>query len=164
VAAVRLESVTDRGSSECLVTTFGVLDPAPPKGAKQRLSVPVELDGGVIGTLDIYAGQPQDWDPSEVGALQAYAGLMGSPLSAAVTAQAKGRLAEQLQAALDHRWLIEQAKGVLMDREELDAQAAFERLWRGGPVLDPPAGRCSQGRDRRPTPARRPAQAGQGAS
>ena len=46
------------------------------------------------------------------------------------TAQAKGRLADQLQAALEHRWLIEQAKGVIMGREELDAQAAFERLRR----------------------------------
>jgi ANTAR domain len=47
---------------------------------------------------------------------------------AAVTAQVRGRLADQLQAALEHRSLIEQAKGGIMDREELDAQAAFERL------------------------------------
>jgi hypothetical protein len=39
--------------------------------------------------------------------------LVASLLSAAVTAQVKGRLADQLQAALEHRWLIEQAK----DRE-----------------------------------------------
>jgi AmiR/NasT family two-component response regulator len=63
-----------------------------------------------------------------VAALQAYAGLVASLLSAAVTAEVKGRLADQLQAALEHRWLIEQAKGVLMGRERLDAQAAFERL------------------------------------
>jgi hypothetical protein len=72
------------------------------EGVCAALSVPVELDGGVIGTLDIYAGQPRDW--------------------------VKGRLAGQLQAALEHRWLIEQAKGVLMGRERLDAQTAFERL------------------------------------
>src|SRR5215217_1982445 len=100
------------------------------QGISAALSVPVELDGGVIGTLDIYARNPRDWDPSEVAALQAYAGLMGSLLMAAVTAQVKGRLADQLQAALEHRWLIEQAKGVIMGREELDAQAAFERLRR----------------------------------
>jgi GAF domain-containing protein len=100
------------------------------EGVCAALSVPVELDGGVIGTLDIYAAQPRDWDPSEVAALQAYAGLMASLLSAATTAQVKGRLADQLQAALEHRWLIEQAKGVIMGREELDAQAAFERLRR----------------------------------
>jgi GAF domain-containing protein len=98
------------------------------QGVCAGLSVPVELDGGVIGTLDIYVGQPRDWDPSEVAALQAYGGLVASLLSAAVTAQVKGRLADQLEAALEHRWLIEQAKGVLMGREELDAQAAFERL------------------------------------
>jgi GAF domain-containing protein len=98
------------------------------EGICAALSVPVELDGGVIGTLDVYVGRPRDWDPSEVAALQAYAGLVASLLSAAVTAQIKGRLADQLQAALEHRWLIEQAKGVLMGREDLDAQAAFERL------------------------------------
>jgi ANTAR domain/GAF domain len=98
------------------------------EGVCAALSVPVELDGGVIGTLDIYSGDPRDWDPSEVAALQAYAGLVASLLSAAVTAQVTGRLASQLQAALEHRWLIEQAKGVLMGREQLDAQTAFERL------------------------------------
>jgi GAF domain-containing protein len=92
------------------------------------LSVPVELDGGVIGTLDVYVGQPRDWDPSEVAALQAYAGVVASLLSAAVTAHVKGRLADQLQGALEHRWLIEQAKGIVMGREQVDAQTAFERL------------------------------------
>jgi GAF domain-containing protein len=100
------------------------------EGICAALSVPVELDGGVIGTLDVYTAEPRDWDPSEVAALQAYAGLVATLLSAAVTAQVKGRLADQLQAALEHRWLIEQAKGVLMGREQLDAQAAFERLRR----------------------------------
>ena len=98
------------------------------EGICAALSVPVELDGGVIGTLDVYTAEARDWDPSEVAALQAYAGLVASLLSAAVTAQVKGRLAEQLQAALEHRWLIEQAKGVLMGREHVDAQTAFERL------------------------------------
>ena len=31
---------------------------------------------------------------------------------------------------MEHRWLIEQAKAVITGREELDAQAAFERLRR----------------------------------
>ena len=43
-------------------------------------------------------------------ALQAYPGLVASLLMAAVTTQVKGRLADQLQAALEHRWLTEQAK------------------------------------------------------
>ena len=98
------------------------------EGVCAALSVPVELDGGVVGTPDVYAADPQDWDPSDFAALQAHAGLVASLLSAATTAQVKGRLADQLQAALEHRWLIEQAKGVLMGREQVDAQTAFERL------------------------------------
>ena len=82
--------------------------------AESAICCRVELDGGVIGTLDIYARKPRGWDPSGVAAPQAHAGLVASLLSAAVTAEVKGRLAGQLQAALEHRWLIEQAKGVLM--------------------------------------------------
>jgi GAF domain-containing protein len=100
------------------------------EGIYAALSVPVELDGTAIGTLDIYSAAPWDWDDSELAAAQAYAGLVASLLAAAVTAQVKGRLASQLQAALEHRWLIEQAKGMVMARERLDAQAAFERLRR----------------------------------
>ena len=64
------------------------------EGICAALSVPVELDGGVIGTLDIYAGQARDWAPGEVAALQAYAGLVASLLSAAATAEVNGRLAD----------------------------------------------------------------------
>ena len=46
--------------------------------------MPVELDSGVIGTLDFYAGQPLDWDPGGVAALQAYAGLVASLLLVAL--------------------------------------------------------------------------------
>ena len=92
------------------------------------LSVPVEMNGSPIGTLDIYSAAPRDWDASEVSAVQAYAGLVANLLVSAVAAHAKGQLAAQLQIALDHRVLIEQAKGALMAREGLDERAAFERI------------------------------------
>jgi signal transduction protein with GAF and PtsI domain len=74
------------------------------------LSVPVQVGGGPVGTLDIYVAAPKEWDDSEAAALQTYAGLVASLLAAAVTAQVKGRLADQLQGALEHRVLIEQAE------------------------------------------------------
>jgi signal transduction protein with GAF and PtsI domain len=92
------------------------------------LSVPVEMHGSPIGTLDVYSVAPREWDASEVSAVQAYAGLVANLLVSAVTAHAKGILAAQLQIALDHRVLIEQAKGALMAREGLDERAAFERI------------------------------------
>jgi GAF domain-containing protein len=92
---------------------------------RSGLSVPVELAGGPIGTLDVYAVDPRGWDPSEVSALQAYAALVGTLLAAAAKAELSGALADQLQTALDSRGVIERAKGALMERERLDDQEAF---------------------------------------
>jgi hypothetical protein len=92
------------------------------------LSVPVQVGGGPVGTLDVYVRGPREWDDTETAALQAYAGLVASLLAATVTARVTGRLADQLQAALEHRSLIEQAVQVLVDRKGLDAPAAFEWL------------------------------------
>jgi putative methionine-R-sulfoxide reductase with GAF domain len=97
-------------------------------GIHAALSVPVQVGGGPVGTLDIYVAVPKEWDDSEAAALQAYAGLVASLLAAAGTAQVKGRLADQLQGALEHRLLIEQAEAVLIDRERMDAQEAFQWL------------------------------------
>ena len=89
------------------------------------LSMPVEVGGGPVGTLDVYVGAPREWADSAVAALQAYAGLVASLLVAAVTARQTGPLAGQLQAALAHRSLVEQAVQLLVDREDLDRPAAL---------------------------------------
>ena len=64
----------------------------------------------------------------EISAAQVYAALAATLLSQAVGAQVKGRLAEQLQTAFDHRSRIERAKGMLMVQEGIDDAGAFERL------------------------------------
>jgi AmiR/NasT family two-component response regulator len=54
--------------------------------------------------------------------------VVANLLGQAVAAWTQGRLARQLQIALEHRVVIEQAKGALMEREGVDAAIAFERL------------------------------------
>jgi putative methionine-R-sulfoxide reductase with GAF domain len=76
------------------------------------LSVPVFVGGGPVGTLDVFVTAPREWDDSEAAALQAYAGLVASLLVAAVPARVTGRLAAQLQAAVEHRSLLERAIAV----------------------------------------------------
>ena len=97
---------------------------------RSGLSVPVELGGGPIGTLDVYAAAPGGWDATEVSALQTYAGLVATLLGTAAKAQSSGRLAENLQVAVDARRLIDQARGALVERERLDDQQAFIDLRR----------------------------------
>jgi hypothetical protein len=92
---------------------------------RSGLSVPVQLGGGPIGTLDVYAAAPGGWDATEVSALQTYAGLVATLLGTAAKAERSGRLAEQLQVALDFRVLIEQAKVAHEELERLDDQQAF---------------------------------------
>jgi hypothetical protein len=97
----------------------------PGEAVAGALSMPVEVGGGPVGTLDVYVGAPREWADSAVAALQAYAGLVASLLVAAVTVRQTGPLAGQLQAALAHRSLVEQAVQRLVDREDLDRPAAL---------------------------------------
>jgi GAF domain-containing protein len=53
---------------------------------RSGLSVPVQLGGGPIGTLDVYAVDPRVWDDTEVRALQASARVVASLLGAAAKA------------------------------------------------------------------------------
>jgi hypothetical protein len=97
------------------------------------LSVPVQVGGEPVGTLDVYVTAPRAWDDTETAALQAYAGLVASLLAAAAAARVAGRLADQLQAALEHRSLLEQAvqakeqRREATDREATDREVAVHR-------------------------------------
>ena len=97
-------------------------------GVRAVLGVPIDLREGPVGTLNVYAAKPHRWDDGHVAAIQAYARVIASLLRSAVQAHVSGKAATQLQQALNHRSLIEQAKGVLMERRGLDQQAAFELL------------------------------------
>jgi signal transduction protein with GAF and PtsI domain len=120
-APVPVRDVTGEGAQEIAAVLLGA-------SFRAALSVPVELAGGPIGTLDAYTRGERAWNESEVSALQACAGVVANLLGHAVAAYTQGRLARQLQVALEHRMVIEQAKGVLMAHELLDAATAFERL------------------------------------
>jgi GAF domain-containing protein len=99
-------------------------------GIRAVLGVPIGLRHGPVGTLNVYATVPHAFDEDERAAIQAYARVVASLLRAGVQAHVRGRAAAQLQYALDHRVLIEQAKGVVMERRKLDEKAAFELLRR----------------------------------
>jgi GAF domain-containing protein len=93
---------------------------------RSGLSVPVRLDAGLIGTLDVYAVAPGGWDETEVSALQAYAGVVATLVGAAARATVKGRLAEQLHVALDSS----------APAEAREADGDWDGDWDGAPRLD----------------------------
>jgi GAF domain-containing protein len=94
------------------------------------LSAPVLLDDRPIGTCNALTTTPRDWTEADAGAVRAFAVVLGRLIGSIADARHKTELTAQLQLALTSRVLIEQAKGVLMEREGVDAEHAFELLRR----------------------------------
>jgi GAF domain-containing protein len=94
------------------------------------LSSPVLHEGRVLGTCNAITHDPRGWTDTDIATIVAFAVVLGRLLASTVEARRRGDLVTQLQTALESRVLVEQAKGVLMEREGLSAQAAFERLRR----------------------------------
>jgi lipoyl-dependent peroxiredoxin len=97
-------------------------------GVNSLLCVPVEGAAGPAGTLTAVRRPDRPWQAQEVEALLTYAGVVASLVAAAAESERTTQIIDQLEHALHHRVVIEQAKGILMEREQLDAAGAFDRL------------------------------------
>jgi GAF domain-containing protein len=97
-------------------------------GVNSLLCVPVEGPAGPAGTLTAVRRPDRPWQAQEVEALFTFAGVVASLVSAATESERTSQVIDQLEHALHHRVVIEQAKGILMEREQLDPAGAFDRL------------------------------------
>jgi GAF domain-containing protein len=102
------------------------------KGNLSSLSVPLAIDSQerIAGALNIYARDPQAFhDDSRAAAVAfgSYAAVAAGDLHAYQSARSR---AENLQIALDNRAVIDQAKGILMERHRLTPDQAFQLLAR----------------------------------
>jgi GAF domain-containing protein len=103
---------------------------AAEQGNISSLSVPLCIDEHerVSGALNLYAGAPGAFDAGSRSAAQAfgpYAAVAAGNLYAYQNAR---DMADNLQLALESRAVIDQAKGVLMERHRLTADQAFQAL------------------------------------
>ena len=97
-------------------------------GVRAILAAPVVAHCRPIGAYSLTTASPRTWSDHEVLAVLAAAKALGGMLAVSAAARATAALAEQLQRALDARTVIEQAKGVLIERRDISAVAAFELL------------------------------------
>ena len=97
-------------------------------GVNSLVCVPVEGPAGPAGTLTAVRRPDRPWQAQEVEALLTYAGVVASLVRAAAEFERTSQVIDQLEYALHHRVVIEQAKGILMEREQLDPAGAFDRL------------------------------------
>lgn len=92
------------------------------------LGMPVTIGGAPVGSLNVYTKRPHRWDDSDRSSIGAFAELIDGLLGAAAAGEASGRLAEQLQHALDVRLVVERAVGVAMGLRQVPAPEAFAAL------------------------------------
>ena len=95
-------------------------------GAVQAL--PMRLREQVIGALNLFRAAPGDFDPVNAAVGQALADVATIGLLHERNMRRRDTLNEQLQAALNSRVVIEQAKGKLAERLGLDMDQAFNVL------------------------------------
>ena len=89
-------------------------------------ALPMRLRADVIGAVNLFSIKYGKIDADDLAVGQALADVATIGLFQERAAQAKEMLAEQLQAALNSRILIEQAKGVLSERAQLPVDQAFD--------------------------------------
>jgi GAF domain-containing protein len=106
---------------------------APDAARRHLLAVlasPIPYSEQAVGVVAVFAAEPHPWTEAEREAIVAFTDLVALLILNAMKATERGRLAAELQVALDSRVVIEQAKGVLVGRHGLTTMQAFERLRR----------------------------------
>jgi GAF domain-containing protein len=98
------------------------------RGLRAVLASPIPYGDHAVGVVAVFAGTPTAWSEAEREAVVAFTELAALLILNAMEASERGRLAGELQVALDSRVVIEQAKGVLVGRHGLTTREAFERL------------------------------------
>src|SRR3954467_211692 len=100
------------------------------RGVLSSLSVPLAIDddGQVSGALNIYARQPDAFDADSRSIATRFGPYAAVAAGNLYVYQSARDMADNLQAALESRTVIDQAKGVLIERYKLTPDQAFQLL------------------------------------
>jgi transcriptional regulator with GAF, ATPase, and Fis domain len=91
-------------------------------------ALPMRLRTDVIGALSLFGTDPGSLDEDTIRLAQALADVATIGILQARAIRRRETLAEQLQTALNSRIVIEQAKGVISERRQLDMDESFVLL------------------------------------
>jgi transcriptional regulator with GAF, ATPase, and Fis domain len=103
-------------------------DAAARSGFRAVEALPMRLRDQVIGALNLFRAEPGPLDPADLRIGQALADVATIGLLQERNVRRRDAVAEQLQAALNSRVIIEQAKGKLAERLSIDMDRSFTML------------------------------------
>ena len=108
---------------------------ATARGVRSLLALPLALNGAP-GALNLYARYPQAFGVIDRGRGLLLAALAGLAFTTARAHEEEERKAAQLHSALATREMIGQAQGILMERERISSNQAFDILRRASQHLN----------------------------
>lgn len=97
-------------------------------GLVSVVAAPIEVDGELVGALNVYSSATAAFDEVQAKAVELLAVAAGSILRGVWAQQQLRDLVAQLNQALETRGVIEQAKGIIMAKQGCSADDAFARL------------------------------------
>jgi GAF domain-containing protein len=103
---------------------------AAERGVGSSLSIPLPFQSGVIGALNNYATGPDAFGADDVIAGQEIAGWVALAVGNADFATGTREELAHMRLAMASRSTIDQAKGILMERHQVDQEQAFVLLTR----------------------------------
>ncbi|HET9422104.1 MAG TPA: GAF and ANTAR domain-containing protein [Nocardioides sp.] len=97
-------------------------------GVRSVHAFPMRLRDRVLGALNVFDEDPVSFRPEDVKVVQALADIATIAIIQERAISRAETLTEQLQGALNSRIVIEQAKGMIAQRQGVDVDTAFDRL------------------------------------
>jgi GAF domain-containing protein len=98
------------------------------RGVNSSLAIGLPIQDDVSGALNIYAHEPGAFDDDAIVIGQTFAGYAAVALANVHLYDVTASLAQHLQAAMQSRAFIEQAKGIIMGERHCTADEAFRIL------------------------------------
>ena len=98
------------------------------RGCRSHLSVPLPVGDRVTAALNLYAREPNGFDEQSRAIALRFAPYASVALASMYAYQDARTMADNLETALQSRAVIDQAKGILMERYKLTADQAFQML------------------------------------
>jgi GAF domain-containing protein len=99
-------------------------------GVHSTLSLPLLFDGDGVGALNLYSRRHRHFSEADASLAARFAEPAAALVVNALLFWEARDLADNLQTALAGRAVIDQAKGILMGQQRVDADAAFDMLRR----------------------------------
>lgn len=99
-------------------------------GCLSSLSVPMAVDDRVSGALNVYAREPHAFDDTARAVARRFVPYAAAAVGTMLTHQDARDMADDLQRDLESRAVLDQARGLLMERYTLTADQASRALAR----------------------------------